>query len=102
MFAAAIYLRYIMKDAPRDFRIGKKGNFLMWIIAGVGFLGSLLAFVLSFIPPGQISTGSNAVWYGVMFGGCIIFVAVPFIIYALRKPTWKDSESEIQPFHWEK
>jgi putative glutamate/gamma-aminobutyrate antiporter len=102
MFAAAIYLRYIMKDAPRDFRIGKKGNFLMWIIAGVGFLGSLLAFVLSFIPPGQISTGSNAVWYGVMFGGCIVFVAVPFIIYALRKPSWKDSESEIQPFHWEK
>ena len=102
MFAAAIYLRYIMKDAPRDFRIGKKGNFLMWVIAGVGFLGSLLAFVLSFIPPGQISTGSNAVWYGVMFGGCIIFVAVPFIIYALRKPSWQDADSQIQPFHWEK
>ena len=75
---------------------------VMWIIGGVGFLGSLLAFVLSFIPPGQISTGSNAVWYGVMFGGCIVFVAVPFIIYALRKPSWKDAESEIQPFHWEK
>ena len=101
MFAAAIYLRYSMKDAPRDFRIGKNGNFLMWIIGGVGFLGSLLAFVLSFIPPGQISTGSNAVWYGVMFGGCIIFVAVPFIIYALRKPSWQDKDSQIQPFHWE-
>ena len=101
MFAAAIYLRYIMKDAPRTFRIGKNGNFLMWVIAGVGFLGSLLAFVLSFIPPGQIATGSNAVWYGVMFGGCIVFVAIPFIIYALRKPSWKDKNSEIQPFHWE-
>ena len=102
MFAAAIYLRYSMKDAPRDFRIGKKGNLLMWIIGGLGFLGSLFAFVLSFIPPGQISTGSNAVWFGVMFGGCIIFVAIPFIIYAMRKPSWKDKNSEIQPFHWEK
>ena len=82
MFAAAIYLRYSMKDADRSFRIGKKGNFLMWVIAGLGFAGSLLAFVLSFIPPGQIATGSKAVWFGVMFGGCIVFVAIPFICYA--------------------
>lgn len=103
MFAAAIYLRYSMKDTPRTFRIGKKGNALMWLIAGVGFLGSLLAFVLSFIPPGQISTGSDAVWFGVMIGGCIVFVAIPFIIYALRKPSWQDknADSKIQPFHWE-
>ena len=62
MFAAAIYLRYNMKEANRPFRIGSKGNGLMWLIAGVGFLGSLLAFVLSFIPPGQIAVGSNAMW----------------------------------------
>ncbi len=101
MFAAAIYLRYSMKDADRGFRIGKKGNFLMWLIGGVGFLGSLLAFVLSFIPPNQISTGSNVIWYGVMFGGCIVFVAIPFIIYSLRRPSWQDKDTEIQPFHWE-
>lgn len=101
MFAAAIYLRYSMKDAQRSFRIGKKGNALMWIVGGVGFLGSLLAFVLSFIPPSQISTGSNTVWYAVMFGGCIVFVLIPFIIYALRKPSWEDKDAKIQPFHWE-
>ena len=102
MFAAAIYLRYIMKDTPRSFRIGKSGNGLMWIVAGVGFIGSLIAFVLSFIPPGQIAIGNKTVWYAVMFGGCIVFVAIPFIIYALRKPSWKDESGEIQPFHWEK
>ena len=102
MFAAAIYLRYIMKDTPRSFRIGKNGNGLMWIIGGVGFIGSLIAFVLSFIPPGQIAIGNKTVWYAVMFGGCIVFVAIPFIIYALRKPSWKDESGDIQPFHWEK
>ena len=101
MFAAAIKLRYNMKDTERPYRIGKKGDALMWIISGVGFLGSLLAFVLSFIPPGQIATGSNAVWFGVMIGGCIVFVAVPFIIYAMKKPSWKDKNAQIQPFHWE-
>jgi glutamate/gamma-aminobutyrate anti-porter len=70
-------------------------------VAGIGFLGALLAFVLSFIPPSQIATGSNTVWFTVLILGCIIFVAIPLIIYSLRKPSWKDPNTEIQPFHWE-
>lgn len=100
MFAAAIVLRYKMKGAERPFRLGK-GNALMWIIASVGFAGSLLAFVLSFIPPGQIQTGSNAVWYSVLIIGCVVMVVIPFIIYAMRKPSWRDPASEFAPFHWE-
>ncbi len=102
MFSGAIRLRYIMKDAPRPFKIGSKGNGLMWIIAGLGFAGSLLAFVLSFIPPAQINTGSNTVWFSVLIGGCIVVVAVPFIIYANRKESWLAKDAEFEPFHWEK
>ena len=98
MFAAAIVLRYKMKDAPRPFRLGK-GNALMWIIGMVGFAGSLLAFVLSFIPPGQIAVGSSAVWYSVLIAGCIVMVVIPYIIYAMRKPSWRDPEAEFAPFH---
>ena len=101
MFAAAIYLRYAMKKANRPFRIGSKGNGLMWIVGGVGFLGSLLAFILSFIPPGQIAVGSKTMWYAVLVIGCIVVVVIPLIIYALRKPSWKDSSSNFEPFHWE-
>jgi len=101
MFAAAIVLRYKMKSAYRPFRLGK-GNTLMWIMGAVGFGGSLLAFVLSFIPPGQINTGSNAVWYSVLIIGCIVMVVIPFIIYAMRKPSWRDPSTEFAPFHWEK
>ena len=101
MFAAAIVLRYKMKDAQRPFRLGK-GNALMWIMGAVGFGGSLLAFILSFIPPGQIDTGSSTVWYAVLIAGCVIMVVIPFIIYALRKPSWRDPDSEFAPFHWEK
>ena len=99
MFTAAITLRYKMSKADRPFAIGRKGNGLIWIVAG--FLGALLAFVLSFIPPSQIATGSNTVWFTVLILGCIIFVAIPLIIYSLRKPSWKDPNTEIQPFHWE-
>lgn len=101
MFAAAIYLRYSMKKAKRPFRIGKNGNVLMWIVAGVGFLGSLLAFVLSFMPPDQISMGSTTVWYSVLFGGVILFVGLPFVILACRKPSWVNPKSDFVPFHWQ-
>ena len=101
MFSGAIVLRYKMKKLNRPFRIGKVGNGLMWIVGGLGFLGSLLAFVLSFIPPSQISTGSNTVWYAVLFIGTIIVVIAPFIIYASKKPSWVDPNSSFEPFHWE-
>ncbi len=99
MFAAAIYLRYSMKELPRPFRLGSKGNCLMWIVSGMGFLGSLLAFVLSFIPPAQIEVGSNATWYAVLVIGCIVVVVAPFIIYAMRKPHWVDKDTQFEPFH---
>ena len=101
MFSGAIYLRYNMKKTPRPFRIGSKGNGLMWLIGGLGFCGSLLAFVLSFIPPSQIAVGSNTVWFAVLIIGCVVVVAAPFIIYASRKPSWVDKNTQFEPFHWE-
>ena len=101
MFSAAIYLRYTMKKAKRPFRIGSHGNWLMWLVGGVGFAGSLLAFVLSFLPPGQVAIGSNTVWYLVLIGGVIIFVVAPFIILRFRKPSWVAKGSDFVPFHWQ-
>ena len=101
MFSGAIALRYRMKKAGRPFRIGKSGNGLMWFIGGLGFCGSLLAFVLSFIPPSQISTGNNTVWFAVLIIGAIVVVAAPFIIYAAKKTSWVDPNTAFEPFHWE-
>ena len=92
MFSAAIVLRYKMKNTDRPFRLGC-----------LGFCGALLAFVLSFVPPSQISTGSNTVWFSVLIIGCVVVVGAPFVIYAMRKPSWKDPEAaaDFAPFHWE-
>ncbi len=102
MFAAAIALRYKMKDTPRPFKLGRS-NALMWILGAMGFCGSLLAFILSFIPPSQIATGSSTVWYTVLVVGCVVVVGAPFVIYAKRKPSWKSSDQAdvFAPFHFE-
>lgn len=100
MFSAAIFLRYKLKDVERPFRIGGKSNCLIWIVSGMGFLGSLLAFVLSFVMPemfvGQIS---SSLWWGVLIGGSVVIVALPMVIFANRKPSWRDSLSDFEPFY---
>ena len=100
MFAAAIYLRYSQPNRPRPYRI-PGGDAGMWLIGGLGFLGSLLAFVLSFIPPGQISVGSPATYVEILIGLTVLFVIMPFVIYALRKPHWRDPDTDFASFTWE-
>ncbi len=95
MFSAAITLRYKRPDIERPYRLGKRGNGVMWLLGGLGFCGSLLAFVLSFIPPSQIAVGSTTVWFSVLIIGALIVVVIPFIIYSMRKPSWKsDTQAE--------
>ena len=89
LFSAAIYLRYKEPNTPRPYRVpgGKIG---LWIIAGVGFLGSLGAFVLSFIPPSQISVGSPSAYVWILIIGAAFFIAIPLILYSYRKASWAD------------
>ena len=100
MFAAVIRLRKTQPDRPRPYRLpfGKAGA---WIIGGAGFLASLLAFVLSFFPPDQISVGSPVLYVGLLVGLTVLFVGSGFVIYAVRRPGWKDPNSDVAPFTWE-
>ncbi|MFI3268426.1 MAG: amino acid permease, partial [Rikenellaceae bacterium] len=103
MFISAIVLRYKMPKMERPFAVGKSSNLLMWIVAGLGFLGSLLAFILSFIMPSMFKGSiNNGTWFMVLIGGAILVVVAPFIIYAVRKPSWKDTSADIEPFEYEK
>jgi len=100
MFAAGIYLRFSQPKRPRPYKI-PGGDFGMWLVGGVGFLGALLALVLSFIPPGQIKVGSPTLFVGILVTLSVLFVAIPFVIFAIRKPHWRDPASDFAPFTWE-
>ena len=91
-----------MKDTKRPYRIGKKGNGHMWFVAGLGFIGSLAAFIFSFLPTNTMNMGSHTVWFAVLFGGVFVFVVLPFIILACRKKSWLQPGNKFVPFHWEK
>ncbi len=100
MFSAAIYLRFSQPNRPRPYSMpgGKTG---MFIIGGIGLIGSLIAFLFSFIPPDQIAVGSPTTYVLILVALTLLFVTLPFIIYAKRKPHWKDEQADIAPFTWE-
>ena len=86
MYAAAIRLRYTQPDVTRAFTIpgGKAG---VWMVSGFGFLAMAFLFILALVPPSQIREG---IWFMTsMIIGTLVVVAIPLIIYALRKPAWK-------------
>ncbi|MFO1090036.1 MAG: amino acid permease [Hyphomicrobiales bacterium] len=104
MFAAAIHLRFSEPDTPRPYKV-PGGTAGMWFFSGIGLVGSLIALVLSFVPPSQISVGSPTTYIGILIAGNVLFVAIPLIIYAMRKPYWKSTEAsgeEFEPFNWER
>ncbi|OYQ70694.1 amino acid transporter [Wohlfahrtiimonas chitiniclastica] len=97
MFAGAMYLRHSQPTIKRPYKVPG-----MYFWAGLGLVGASTAFSLSFIPPSQIAIGSPTAYFLYLITLVAIFVSIPLIIYACRKPEWKDPNSDFEPFTWEK
>lgn len=78
MFAAAIKLRLSAPSHPRLFSI--PGGFSgMLVVAGVGIVGVLMTFAVSFIPPQGINVGSLFQYEMTLIGGLVLMCLPPFI-----------------------
>ncbi|MGH3028121.1 MAG: APC family permease [Gaiellaceae bacterium] len=88
MFVAAYNLRKRQPDHPRGYRAPA-----LTLLCAVGFLSSLAAILISFVPPSQLGTLSTT-GYLVFVGGGIILLGVvmPLLCLWLRKPSWKTAE----------
>ncbi len=100
IYVSFLRLRRTEPRRKRGFRV-PGGKFGEWFVALLGIAGAVLAMVLSFVPPSQINTGSPAVYILILLAGSAIFLIFPFIVYAKRKPQWRDPATTFQPFNWE-
>lgn len=100
IYMAFIRLRRTEPNKKRGFRI-PGGKFVEVLIGIVGIAGMVFATVLSFFPPAQINTGSPTVYVSILIAGVVIFVALPLIVYAVRRPSWKNKNSDFYPFDWQ-
>jgi len=89
LFVAGIVLRYKEPDTPRAFRV-PFGNAGMWFFGILGIFGAIFTLFIGFLPPSQIKTGSLYFYETFLIGGMVVMVLLPIIIFALRKPHWKN------------
>jgi len=91
MFTAAIKLRITQPDLPRSYKI--PGGILgMCIVAGTGLLGVIFSLVVGFFPPSNLPIGNPTFYVIIVAAGMIVFVGLPIIIHAFKKPEWKNTK----------
>lgn len=92
MFASVIKLRYSRKDVKRPYEIpGKKVG--LWAVAGIGMLVCLVGVLVSFQPTDEAKGMSTVVYVTILLLGTVAFVAMPFVFWIFRKPSWKTEEA---------
>ena len=89
LFVAAIRLRYTQPHTKRNYRIPGGKYWGMWLIAGMGLISCLFAFVIGFVPPSQLDTGSLLHFELFLGIGVVSMFLFPLIIYAFQKEHWK-------------
>ncbi|MCQ4212622.1 APC family permease [Streptomyces longispororuber] len=84
MFLAVVRLRRTRPDVPRGFVVPA-----VTLVAGVGFVASLLALVIGFVPPDQYDTGPLWRYLLVVGGGLLLLgIVAPVAFLRFRKPSW--------------
>ena len=83
IYGAFIRLRHTAPNKVRGYRVpgGKVGAF---IVCFLGIFGALAALLLSFL-----------------LLGTAVFVALPLVVYALRRPSWRNPDAHFYPFDWQ-
>lgn len=100
IYFAFFRLRHTQPHKPRGFRI-PGGHFGEYLIGGVGVLGAFIAMVLSFFPPSQINTGNPVVYVLIILCGAVVFFCLPLVVFARRKPSWRNPTANFYPFDWQ-
>lgn len=91
MYAAAIKLRITQPDLPRSYKV-PGGIVGMCVIAGLGLIGVIFSLVVGFFPPSNLPIGNPAFYVIIVTAGMIIFIGLPMIIHAFKKPEWKEDK----------
>jgi amino acid transporter len=93
LFVAAARLRRRQPDHPRGYRAP-----MLIGLCGIGFVASLAALLIGFVPPSQFGSGSVGLYLVIVAGGALgLGLLVPYLFYRLRKPSWKTAGAEEVP-----
>jgi amino acid transporter len=89
VLTAAIRLRHTEPDTPRAYRI-PGGRYLgMWIVAGMGIVGSAFGLVIGFVPPAELEHWPTPIYVGAIAAAILLCSAPPFLLDHFKRPNWR-------------
>jgi amino acid transporter len=88
MFLSVLRLRYSEPDVKRAYKM-PFGTIGVWLINCVGIAASVFVLFIGFFPPSQLDISSAGIYRLFIAVSLVVLLAIPFIIFALKKPTWK-------------
>jgi amino acid transporter len=85
MFIAAYRLRTLQPDHPRGYRAPA-----LKLQCVVGFIASLCAIAIGFVPPSQFGDGNPLAYVAIVGGGILLLgLVIPVLLLWARKPSWQ-------------
>lgn len=79
MFSAAIKLRYRKTRHFGAYKI-PGGNFMMWLVSGMGLVCCVATILIGFVPPTQIPIENKWFFEAFLITGLFIFVLIPWLL----------------------
>lgn len=93
------YMQLVLRqpDKPRAFHV-PGGKTVKLIVASSGLVISLLAFLVSFVPPSSLPGGeSNEIYLELLITCFVVVFLIPFIVYALHNKSGKTATATLVP-----
>lgn len=88
LILSAIRLRKLRPDQERPFRVGKKGNGLLYVLGGFSLLVVLGTIIIGMIKPDGLGMSALA-YVALQLGIVVVIIGIGLLIIALKKPAWK-------------
>lgn len=89
LFAAAIRLRYTEPTRIRPYRVPGGKNWGLWLVAGLGFVTTVLCLAIGLLIPGNDVVPSH--YIGAMTGVLVAMILVPLMLFRWRRPAWANA-----------
>jgi amino acid transporter len=91
MFVAAVRLRRDKPEVERGYTAPA-----LTVLCVVGFVASVAAIVIGFVPPSQFENNSAALYALLILAGtALLGLLPPWLFLRLRKPSWKVADAEV-------
>ena len=78
-----------MPDLKRPFRLGNKGNGLMWLMSILSIICIIFTIVVSIIPPSILKPSQYTGYIIYQIVATVLMIVIALVIYRYKKPEWK-------------